>query len=774
MESADAQIGERTTPLTGGVGWLTALLAEELAPRPRRVRTSLRWATIATIGAGMMAACHVDSALGPYVVWLMLGPVAMMSLRTALGYLAATGCILAASVPLAGILAEAPWLMLPFIGVFVAGSTYIVVRRQLGAIGLVWQVVTLDSFYGVVFAPRNFGWSDAALFGGCAIAFGLIAAFDTWIWPDPAESILLESLAASLMHSRARMLRAVTFYLDKHAARRPPEPPATSQMPVQLALLERAVSEGASAHRRAVLLAAVTVVERLHVRADRLDIVAREDVARGVRAMLRPEIEAARDALADALEEHADETRAGIRTGVDEPPSPASARVQPVLDTMDARITAVRPLYIGRSGGPEIANFGALTENLHAMGRLLDRPLDEPPQTATVPAQKAAVPKAAPPIDAAAVRYCWKVALCVVVGYVIGLTTQRADLTTILTTIVVTALPTYGASLRKTILRNIGAILGGAISLLAIVLVTPNFETLPSYMLVTFIVLLISGYASLSSGRVAYAGKQIGTTFLLVFAGLRPALDIYSPLWRTWGILLGTVVVSVVFFMLWPEYAGDSLLPRLRMVIRNTLMLMPGGARAGSEREIETASNEITQLLSEILQVAEDARLEGRKSLIDHDAVVQSAGTIRRIAHRLAGNAVARIANPRPRLDDASEAARDAMFAAIRKRMEAWLDFYQGRECLSSAAAHALAAAHSRDEIARPLLEYSNRLEADAFAMISAWELEQRRRILAELQSLRRLEFLMFELDLYLARVPGASTADHLAYAVGRVAQRSA
>jgi uncharacterized membrane protein YccC len=446
--------------------------------------------------------------------------------------------------------------------------------------------------------------------------------------------------------------------------------------------------------------------------------------------------------------------------------------VRPALDALDARTAAVRHLYIGRAGGPEIANFAGLTENLHGMGRLIERPLDEPPVMATVTAKPAGTPS--PPPDPAAVRYSWKVALCVVVGYFIGLTTQRADLSTILTTIIVTALPTYGASLRKTILRIIGAILGGAISLLAIVMVTPNFESLPSYMLVTFIVLLISYYASLSSGRVAYAGKQMGTTFILVFAGLRPALDIYSPLWRIWGILLGTVVVTVVFFMLWPEYAGDSLLPRLRKVIHDTLMLMPGGARAGSEREIETASNEITQLLSEILQIADDARLEGRQSLIDHEAVVSSAGTIRRIAHRLAANAVARITNPRPRLDDATEPARDAMFAAIRRRMQAWLAFYESKQCLNSAAAQALAAAHSRDEIARPLQEYSNRLEADGFAMISAWELEQRRGILAELQSLRRLEFLMFELDMYLSRVPGATPADHLAYMTGLISQRPA
>lgn len=38
----------------------------------------------------------------------------------------------------------------------------------------------------------------------------------------------------------------------------------------------------------------------------------------------------------------------------------------------------------------------------------------------------------------------------------------------------------------------------------------------------------------------------------------------------------GDLVVAPVFFALWPEYAGDSLLPRLQKVIANTLALAPG------------------------------------------------------------------------------------------------------------------------------------------------------------------------------------------------------
>src|SRR6202040_258310 len=164
------------------------------------------------------------------------------------------------------------------------------------------------------------------------------------------------------------------------------------------------------------------------------------------------------------------------------------------------------------------------------------------------------------------IRHCYKVGLCTVIGYIVGLWSHRPELSVILTSILITALPNYGAAVRKMILRIVGALVGGLISLLMIIIVTPNFETLPAYLLAIFIVLYVSAYSSLSSGRVAYAGKQIGTTFVLVFAGLSPSADIYSPLWRIWAILLGTLVVTIVLVILRPDYAGDSLLPRLRKV----------------------------------------------------------------------------------------------------------------------------------------------------------------------------------------------------------------
>jgi hypothetical protein len=124
---------------------------------------------------------------------------------------------------------------------------------------------------------------------------------------------------------------------------------------------------------------------------------------------------------------------------------------------------------------------------------------------------------------------------------------------------------------------------------------------------------------------------------------------------------------------------------------------------------------------------------------------------LRRIANRLAGISMGRILAAPPPLDDTGESAREAVLASIRSRLESWLEFFEASPGLS--ATRAAPAGDSRTETTRALNEFSGRLEAQDFAPVSAWTLQQRRAILAELQSMRRLHVLMFELDRYLAGV---------------------
>jgi hypothetical protein len=68
---------------SGWIDQLAALLARELAPSSRKFRTAFRLTTIATIGAGLVASCHVNNQLGTYIVWLLVGAGPMMSARRA-------------------------------------------------------------------------------------------------------------------------------------------------------------------------------------------------------------------------------------------------------------------------------------------------------------------------------------------------------------------------------------------------------------------------------------------------------------------------------------------------------------------------------------------------------------------------------------------------------------------------------------------------------------------------------------------------------------------
>ena len=756
-----AGLAEPELRLAQPSGWLdqlSALLARELAPSSRKFRTALRLATIGTVGAGLIASCHVNNQLGTYLVWLLVGAGPMMSPRKASAFLIAETLVLASSVVMAGILAETPWLMLPFLFAAISFSTYVGTIRNLGAGLLLIQVVCLSIFYGVMFEPGDIGWAAAGAFGGSVIAFGTIVLFDNWLWPDRGEEILLESLGASVARARSLLLEAANFYLDRRGAPRPPVPPPTSDLPAHMDFLSRAVAEGVSEHRHAILLAAITRVARINLDVDRLTFAARQDVPGEVRAMVRPEIQASVEAIAAVFEELARELPTHIAVGVDQPPPASRTRARSAMEVLSARVIQVRPAYIGRVSSAELENFASFTDSLVALTGHIERLLDEPPQPpATAPSNRA-VPRLTDAPDPALVRYSMKVGLCVVIAYVIGLLTQRADLSTILTTVLITALPTYGAALRKMILRIVGALIGGAVSLLAIIIVTPNFETLPAYLLAVFIVFYVSAYSSLTSGRVAYAGKQIGTTFALVFAGLSPALGVYEPLWRIWGILLGTVVVAIVTLLLWPEYAGDSLLPRLRKVIRDTLALAPGGSAADTEDNIQQANADTMRILAEILHIADDAQMEGRTSMVNHNAIVEAAGTLRRIANRLASIATGRIVTPVPQLDPVTESAREVVLDAIRRHLQSWLDFFSGADSLSAPAAQAVARAQSPDDLAMPLEQFSSRLEEREFARIASWAIDHRRAILTELHSMRRLEYLLSQSNRWLAQIPGPAS----------------
>ncbi|MGB8681520.1 MAG: FUSC family protein [Candidatus Binatus sp.] len=731
-----------------------ALVAHEIAPSARKIRTALRIATIVTIAIALDASCHVNSKLDAVIVWLLVGAGPMMSIRKALAWQIAVMLALITSVVMARAFAETPWLMLPFVFAWISFSTYVGATRKFGAGLILIQIVCLITFYDVVFGPQEIGWTAAASFDASAIALGVIVLFDNWLWSDPGEPILMESLGASVARARSQLLGAANFFLAGESVPRPPLPAATSDLPAHMTLLNQALAEGASEHRRALLLAAITRAARISLEVDRLIATARENLPRVIRTMVPGEIQRAVNAIAAALDEISHNLLARIATGADEQASDTRTRLRQAMDTLAARVIEMRPAYIGNATSAEIENFAEFIDSLAVLAKHIERPLDEPPRPTTADLSNSPVPRFTNGADSAAVRYSLKVGLCVVLCYVIGLTSRRPELFTILVTVITIATPTYGATLHKMYLRIAGFVIGGAVSLLAIIIISPNFDTLPAYMLAAFAVFYLFAYFSLGNSRISYAGKQMGFIFSLIFVGLSPSVDIYEPLWRIWGVLLGDFVVAIVFFTLWPEYAGDSLLPRLRRVLANMLALAPGGSASSSEDEILKTNSETMGVLTEFLEIAEDARMEGRTCAVYHDGIVEAAGTLRRIANLLSSIATARVLTQMPQLDPATESARERLSNAIREQLISWQDFFSGAEWLSASAARAIAQKHSADELTEPLNEFSSRLEENGFARLASWPLDPRRTMMAELQSMRRLESLFSELNRYLADIP--------------------
>jgi hypothetical protein len=150
--------------------------------------------------------------------------------------------------------------------------------------------------------------------------------------------------------------------------------------------------------------------------------------------MARPELQATVDAIAVVLDELMREFRTYIPVGADNPPPPSRVRARLATDALSARVIQIRPVYIRTASSAEIENFAAFTDSLAMLTSHIERLLDQPPQPpAAAPSGSSVPPSTA--VDHAFLLYSMKVGLCVVIGFVVGIVTQRGDLSTILTTV---------------------------------------------------------------------------------------------------------------------------------------------------------------------------------------------------------------------------------------------------------------------------------------------------------------------------------------------------
>jgi uncharacterized membrane protein YccC len=603
-----------------------AFFAKELAPSRRRIIEAARNAIKTTITAGLAATMQILGPFGPLFAFRIGQPGISLGIPEGAITIAIAALMQAAIVPVTGKLLDYPGLIMAFLFVVFAAVTYLSSNTRLFMLIALTAVGTITTVYVGIFRPGQIGWGSTYTFDGILAATLVMVVVDTLIWPSPAEPRLIESIAADLARTRKRFDAVGRRYLDPFDAPLPPSQVA-STLASNLALL-KSVEEQTKPPQQHIdaLLFWVTTAERLRLEVERLALLADEAVLDAIRQRHREEIEQALKVLDETLAERIDEIVAGLPVKRRESATGLSHTIQNLRD-LNTQL-----LPIGDQPATELANLAGFLGGLQALAIMLEPQERATPSIASgedMPARRALV-------DPAAFRFSVKIGAAMTLALLVGLTTQRVDLQTILWSVVVAGMPnTYGGVVRKTILRLAGCVAGGLAALAAMILVSQNFDSLPPYLAAIFAVTMVSTYVAQSDEWLGYAGIQAGITFLICYVGLAPSSNIYAPLWRFWGIVLGVLTTGFVFLFLWPEYARDKVIESLEQLMRTTLAFGREVAAGGiTENRIAAVERSLSAELQQVLSMADQATLEGDRGIRRAAAALDAAVISIRIAYR--------------------------------------------------------------------------------------------------------------------------------------------
>ncbi|HMA50442.1 MAG TPA: FUSC family protein, partial [Magnetospirillaceae bacterium] len=119
---------------------------------------------------------------------------------------------------------------------------------------------------------------------------------------------------------------------------------------------------------------------------------------------------------------------------------------------------------------------------------------------------------------------------------------------------------------------------GGALGGICVVFVLPEMTDIGQLSLLILAVSLLAAWVSTSSERISYGGLQLAFAFFLtVLQGYGPSTDLTLPRDRIAGILLGNVVMSLVFSLLWPVSARQRARASIAMALRAMAKLLAAG-----------------------------------------------------------------------------------------------------------------------------------------------------------------------------------------------------
>lgn len=209
------------------------------------------------------------------------------------------------------------------------------------------------------------------------------------------------------------------------------------------------------------------------------------------------------------------------------------------------------------------------------------------------------------------VQFALKVTLAGMIGYVFYTASDYFGIHTVYYTPLIIALSSAGATMHKGVLRIVGCVIGGALGLICTIWLIPRFETLGMYLGIVFCLHGLAAWVAFGSERISYVGLQIALTFDLgVLKDYGPPKQIDPIRDRIIGVILGIIIISVVFSLIWPEEARSIARQKLAGCLRSVgrLLSIRGGSESNPERE--RLELEVTSRLAEANVSQEQAAFE--------------------------------------------------------------------------------------------------------------------------------------------------------------------
>ena len=185
-------------------------------------------------------------------------------------------------------------------------------------------------------------------------------------------------------------------------------------------------------------------------------------------------------------------------------------------------------------------------------------------------------------------RYVLGGTLASMLCYVFYVSLDWRNLSTSLTTCVLTALTSIGSSRQKQVLRIAGFILGGVIAGLgAQIFILPEIDSIVGFTVLFAIMTAVAAWIATSSPRLSYAGVQIAFSFYLIhLSDFSFQTDLTVPRDRVLGVLLGVTMMWLVFERLFPRSAADEMVRIFVANVRLMAALVSCTARADDPASI--------------------------------------------------------------------------------------------------------------------------------------------------------------------------------------------